>query len=202
MRTLTLRWAATVMALLALTSCAAGSPARIGPITTTDASSTPTPQTVPTTTPTGPCLDVSPASAVPGGLPSLVLDCLDGSGRADMAAVRGPVVVNLWAQWCEPCRAEAPHLSTFSRQTQVALLGVDSADPRPELAREFVVAAGWTYPQLTDPDKAVLTARGLPGLPASLFIDADGTVVATKVGGFSSVDEIRSMASDAFGVTW
>lgn len=195
------RIALAALAMLVLTACAEASPARIGPVTTSDATSTASALPVATTTPTGPCLTLPPAPKVAGGLPSADLACLDGSGTVNLAALRGPVLVNLWAQWCEPCRAEAPHLASFSARSRVPLIGVDSADPRPELAREFVVVAGWTYPQLADPDKVVLTARGLPGLPATLFIDATGKVVATKVGGFSSVDEIETMATAAFGVT-
>ncbi len=62
------------------------------------------------------------------------------------------MVVNVWAQWCPPCRAEAPHLADVAEQAgdKVRIIGIDFDDPQPGYAIEFAQLAGWHYPQLVD----------------------------------------------------
>ncbi|MEN0070309.1 MAG: TlpA disulfide reductase family protein, partial [Propionicimonas sp.] len=67
------------------------------------------------------------AAPVEGGLPALELECLGGDTTVALSGLRGPMVINLWAQWCLPCRKEAPVLQSFhaARGDEVALLGID-----------------------------------------------------------------------------
>jgi cytochrome c biogenesis protein CcmG, thiol:disulfide interchange protein DsbE len=93
-----------------------------------------------------------------------------------------PVVVNLWASWCEPCEREMPMLSAAARAHDgVQFLGVDSLDAR-EGAEEFIAEFGVPFPSLFDPDGAIRTDLGSLGLPVTVFFDADGERVA-KVDG-------------------
>ena len=143
--------------------------------------------------------------ARPDGLPDLVLECLGGDSTVRLAGLRGkPMVINLWAQWCAPCRAESPFLREFAQagKGKVLLLGLNYADPRPELAVEFASLVGWKYPQMADPDRRLGAALALPvAIPITLFVDADGRLVRTYIGGVHSYDELKQLTHDELGVT-
>lgn len=94
-----------------------------------------------------------------------------------------PLVVNVWASWCGPCRAEAPDLARVARayDGRVRFLGIDVLDAR-RSARAFVREVGWPYPSLYDPAGAIRDRLGVVGQPATLIYDREGTLVATHVG--------------------
>lgn len=105
--------------------------------------------------------------------------------RFDLGALRGQVVVlNVWASWCAPCRAEAPNLEQVYQATRadgVAFVGLNTRDG-PDNARAFERKFGITYPSVMDRDGALLVAfRGtLPpaAIPTTLVIDRDGRMAA------------------------
>ncbi|MEA4945802.1 MAG: TlpA disulfide reductase family protein [Propionicimonas sp.] len=132
------------------------------------------------------------APAVPGGLPEIELDCLGSDSTVKLSSLRGPLVLNLWAQWCPPCRKEAPVLAQFqSARPDVALIGLDYDDPQPDWAIEFAQLSGWTYPHLVDPDKTTTDPLAVLGIPFSILVDAEGRVVARQAGGFTSLAELE-----------
>jgi thiol-disulfide isomerase/thioredoxin len=138
------------------------------------------------------CPPSSDAGAVPGGMPDLTLDCLGGDSTVRLAGLRGPMLVNLWAQWCEPCRAEAAYLSAFATsQQKVAVLGINYSDPQPALAIEFAQLVGATYPQLSDEEHRLKAPLGVAGIPYTLLIDEDGKVVARHPGQFVSLENVQ-----------
>jgi cytochrome c biogenesis protein CcmG, thiol:disulfide interchange protein DsbE len=115
-------------------------------------------------------------------LPALTLPCLGRGPAVRLSDISGrPVVLNLWAQWCPPCRKEAPHFQALYERAgdRLLVVGVDYDDPQPERALAFVEELGLRYPQLADPDKELRTSLGLTlaGIPATVFIDAEGRVV-------------------------
>lgn len=137
------------------------------------------------------CPRSSDAPAVAGGLPELTLECLGGGGGVRLAGLRGPMLINLWAQWCEPCRSEAAHLSAFaSTQQRVSVLGINYQDPQPELAIEFAALVSATYPQLVDEETVSKGPLAVPGIPLTILIDADGKVVARHPGQFVSLENV------------
>ena len=140
---------------------------------------------------------------VAGGLPDLVLSCLGGGRDVRLAGLRGrPMLVNVWAQWCPPCRAEAPFLSQVAAQNKgdLMILGVDFVDPQPDLAIEFSQLSGWRYPQLADTDKQLAASLQVTAPPQSLFVRADGTIAFRHVGAFTSADQIRDLLQQHLGV--
>jgi thiol-disulfide isomerase/thioredoxin len=110
--------------------------------------------------------------------------------EAVLADLRGtPVVVNVWASWCGPCRDEAGHLSDAAKDHdgEVQFLGVDVLDNR-EPARDFIREFDWTYPSLFDADADIRDGLGFVGQPETVFFDADGNLVFQVIGPVSPED--------------
>ncbi|MCW2809620.1 MAG: TlpA family protein disulfide reductase [Friedmanniella sp.] len=140
---------------------------------------------------------------VPGGLPDLVLSCLGGGRTTRLAGLRGrPMMINVWAQWCGPCREEAPYLTEVAKgnRSDLLILGVDFAETFPDKAIEFARAASWTYPQLEDTDKAIQAPLQILGPPFTLFVRADGTIAYRQTVPFRSAEQIRQQARTQLGV--
>lgn len=150
------------------------------------------------------CPKSSPSVAARAdGLPDLVLDCLGGDSTVRLAGLRGkPMVLNLWAQWCPPCREESPYLRQYQKAAKgkVMMLGIDYDDPRPELAVEFASLVKWTYPQLQDPERRLSSVMRIGGLPTTLFVDADGKLVYQVSGKLQSYDELVQLTRDKLGI--
>lgn len=143
-------------------------------------------------------------AAVPSGLPDVVLPCLGGGREVRLAGLRGkPMMINVWAQWCEPCRAEAPFLSevAMENKSELMIMGIDHADPRPDLAIEFAQLSAWTYPQMADPDVVLRSELQITGPPQTFFVRPDGKIAYRHAGPFRSAQEIRDMAQKYLGVT-
>lgn len=106
---------------------------------------------------------------------------LPGGGRAAFRArlvsLRGyPVVVNVWASWCGPCRSEFPLFQSASAQLarRVAFLGVDVLD-QASAARSFLKQLPVSYPSYSDPDAAIARALNAGGgVPVTAFFDRSG----------------------------
>ena len=134
-------------------------------------------------------------------LPALTLDCL-GGGELDLGRAPGvPTVVNLWASWCTPCRDELPILEDFARSAagKVQVVGVISKDGVPQ-AGSFAEDAGVTFPGAFDGDGRLMAELGLPGLPATYFLDADGGVVYSETGPVASAAELEDLVAEHLGV--
>jgi cytochrome c biogenesis protein CcmG/thiol:disulfide interchange protein DsbE len=122
---------------------------------------------------------------LPGGVAAL---------RHELAALRGfPVVVNVWASWCPPCRAEGPLFQQVSSEfgRRVAFVGVDSNDadgPARALLRSIPV----TYPSFPDPREHEADRLGLAGLPATVFYDRQGRQVDVHQGQFLNAADLRA----------
>ena len=118
-----------------------------------------------------------PTNGLPSG-PLALPDCSLEQFNAMITGLRGtPVVVNFWGSWCGPCRVEAPHLATVSREFegQVQFLGVDILDNLPS-AREFIREYGWQYPSIFDPDEEIHDGLGYFGQPNTVIYGRGGDV--------------------------
>jgi cytochrome c biogenesis protein CcmG/thiol:disulfide interchange protein DsbE len=105
--------------------------------------------------------------------------------RRQLAALRGrPVVVNKWASWCGPCRAEFPHFQrqAVARGERVAFVGVNSLDNLDD-ARDFLDRFPLPYPSFEDGEGEVARVfRGTLGFPTTAFYDARGELSYVKQG--------------------
>jgi cytochrome c biogenesis protein CcmG/thiol:disulfide interchange protein DsbE len=138
------------------------------------------------------------AQTYPAGTPApaLRLPGRDG-GQVDLAALRGrPVVVNIWASWCDPCVREFPLLrqaAATHRPDRLAVVGVLSGDS-PAAARPFVRRLDATWPMALDPNTTTATTWGAIGLPHTYFIRPDGTLASHQLGELTQASLDRQLA--------
>jgi len=98
-----------------------------------------------------------------------------------------PVLINGWATWCPPCKAEMPALHDFyikHKAEGFKLLAVNSGESHTAV-QQFIDQQGFTFPVLLDTHKDVLDGLGVSGLPTSIFVGRDGTVKTIHIGGLS-----------------
>lgn len=144
--------------------------------------------------------------ALPAPLPSLELEPFGEGEPLQLAEQRGPLVINLWASWCSPCRREMPILEQFARKHagRVDVIGIDYQDPQTDAARELVADTGVTYPLFTDLDGELDRLGPFPhlrGLPFWAFVDADGEVVAWEFVEVEQLAELEQLVETHLGVT-
>lgn len=112
-----------------------------------------------------------------------------GDLEARLRGLRGyPVVLNKWASWCGPCKAEFPAFAQAARQvgTRVAFLGVNAMDSG-EAARRFLARQPVPYPSIEDVDGDVAQRLGLgQNFPVTAFFDRRGELVGVRQGGYAS----------------
>jgi thiol-disulfide isomerase/thioredoxin len=150
------------------------------------------------------CPKTSTTAAAADGLPAVTLPCLGGGRPVRLAALTGtPTIVNFWAQSCAPCRDESPILQSFHEAAgdKVRVIGVDWYDSQPGMAIAFARHLGLTYPQLADPDAVTRAPLHIVGVPLSVFVDASGAVVGSKIGAITSMGELTGMVAHDLGVT-
>lgn len=145
-------------------------------------------------------------TAAPGTgiLPELSLACLGGGDPVDLSTLEGPLVLNLWQAYCDPCIREMPALQEFHEQygDRVGVLGVDYLDVRPVAALELVQQTGVTYPLVADPGGDLSANEPFPvvrGLPYLAFLADDGELFV-EAGGVETVEELVAKAEQHLGI--
>ena len=133
------------------------------------------------------------AKLLEGGLPAF---------EQRLAALEGtPVVINKWASWCNPCRAEFPAFQRLAteRGKEIGFLGVNSGDStRP--ARDFLGEYPVPFPSYVDPDEKIARAIKAPAnYPVTVFVDARGKTAFIHQGGYTSVDQLEADVDQYLG---
>ncbi len=122
---------------------------------------------------------------------------LDGGNEAfeaRLAALKGyPVVANVWASWCGPCRFEFPDLQNLSARygKRVAFIGINSEDSESG-AETFLAEAPLSYPSYNDPDKEIARSIGAIGFPDTAFYNAEGELAFVKQGAYGHEAEMEA----------
>lgn len=132
------------------------------------------------------------------GLPDVELPCLGGGPDVALARLRGPLVVNLWAQSCEPCRRELPIYETFHQKYagKVGVLGVDWLDNQPGYALQMAKDSGVSYPQVADIEPHIQTMA----LPRLVLLDANGNVAFSDYLEIKSLPQLEELVEKHLGV--
>lgn len=118
-----------------------------------------------------------PQPAVGHPAPDFTLPTLDGA-EFTLSALRGtPVVLNFWATWCGPCRAEMPELQSASEryEPRIRIIGVDQGES-PEVVQAFMDELGVTFTVPLDADMEIGNRYRIIGMPTTFFIDKEGIV--------------------------
>ena len=151
--------------------------------------------------PSPPPISVPPAGSLPQSIndtappvgrqaPDFTLPLFSGGTLRLRGLMGKPVVLNFWASWCVPCRAEMPLLVRLHKSygpRGMVFVGVDVEDYEHD-ARLFASQYHVDYSLVRSPDERVMRAYAIQGLPSTVFIGADGVVVEKYTGAFLGPD--------------
>ena len=124
--------------------------------------------------------------------PDITVSSMAGD-TVHLASFRGtPVLLNLWATWCEPCKEETPYLESVARKygpRGLKVVGL-SQDARgsDEAIASFVKQYGMTYTVLRDPDMVAMERYAIVGLPTTILLDRQGIIRYVTIGAASAQD--------------
>ena len=124
-----------------------------------------------------------PAPAVGHPAPDFTVTTLAGE-QFTLSELRGaPVVLNFWATWCPPCRAELPELQAAAERYdgEIVIAGINQAEA-PDQVREFAEAMGLGFVIPLDVDAQVSRKYGARSLPTTFFIDREGIIRQIQIG--------------------
>ncbi len=125
-------------------------------------------------------------------------EVMDKDGNAvKLSDFRGkPVVLNFWATWCPPCKAELPDFdeasATYGNEVTFLMVNLtDGSRDTVSVVKEFVSDNGYTFPVYFDTQYSAANAYRVSSIPTTYFINAEGEIVSYKVG-MVSASELES----------
>lgn len=152
------------------------------------------------------CRDKSEPATTGGPLAGLMVRCMDDGSTTTLGKVQSdkPMLVNLWAYWCEPCRRELPAIrdaqATLGESVEVVL---SHTDPSETKGLDTLQALGIDdLTSVSDQDEELPGILGAPPvLPLTVFVKADGTVAHVQVEPMYSEQDVLDAVEEHLGVT-
>lgn len=132
-------------------------------------------------------------------LPPISLPHLGTAEPLLLGEIDGPVVINLWATWCAPCRRELPDFEQVHGEIgdDVRFIGVNLGDRASDAAR-FIAEVGVTFDQYLDEDGTLNERLGTATLPVTVITDDQGRIAVIHSGPMDA-DELRSAIAASRG---
>jgi cytochrome c biogenesis protein CcmG/thiol:disulfide interchange protein DsbE len=130
----------------------------------------------------------------------VLLDLAHPTTSVALGQFRGhPLIINFWASWCPPCRAEMPAFQHEANQWagRIAIVGLDTQDEA-SAGLAFARSRGVTYP-LASANAQVWSAYGVYGLPTTFFVSANGRIVGKQIGGMTQ-SRLETLIRKVFGL--
>ena len=154
-------------------------------------------ETIPQKETTAPDTDApdTPADTTPEQNPNQALDFTVQDWEGNMVKLSDffgtPIVLNFWASWCPPCKAELPDFDDACKKYEgkVTFLMVNMTDNQMEtveVAKDFIKTYGYDIPVYFDVSYEAAMAYGVRSIPQTYFINAEGELVATATGMISA----------------
>jgi len=108
-----------------------------------------------------------------------------GGENVSLSSYKGKVVIlNFWATWCPPCRAEMPSMETLYKSFNgqgLEILAVDIGEDT-STVQKFIRSNGYTYPILLDSSKKISSIYGIKAIPTTYIIDREGKIIGRVIG--------------------
>lgn len=132
--------------------------------------------------------------------PDFTLQRPDGT-TVTLSDLRGKaVLLNFWATWCGPCRAEMPHIQAVYddpawQARGLEILAVNVGESAAKVSG-FMKDTGFSFPVLVDSSQKVPQTYNVRAIPTTYFIDENGIMVAVKMGAFVSMEDLEQALKD------
>lgn len=120
--------------------------------------------------------------------PDFIVTDSDGSEVTLSQFFSKPIVLNMWASWCSPCKNEMPYFEEAYKENediQFMMVNMTAGDSKKD-AKEFIKEEGYTFPVFFDEQGYCQSVYGATSLPMTIFIDKNGDIVTYAVGALSA----------------